>query len=55
MACYLSVRRSGRTAAVALGALALPLLAHLDRSGRTVRLPDDSRRVRRTPSGSNPS
>ena len=35
--------------------VALPLLAHLDRSGRTVRLPDDSRRVRRTPSGSNPS
>jgi selenocysteine-specific elongation factor len=27
----------------------LPLLAHLDRSGRTVRLPDDTRRVRRSP------
>ena len=26
--------------------VALPLLAHLDRSGRTVRLPDDRRRVR---------
>ncbi|HET9630943.1 MAG TPA: SelB C-terminal domain-containing protein, partial [Terrabacter sp.] len=25
----------------------LPLLAHLDRTGRTVRLPDDTRRVRR--------
>jgi selenocysteine-specific elongation factor len=24
----------------------LPLLAHLDRRGRTVRLPDDTRRVR---------
>jgi selenocysteine-specific elongation factor len=24
----------------------LPLLAHLDRTGRTVRLPDDRRRVR---------
>jgi selenocysteine-specific elongation factor len=23
----------------------LPLLAHLDRTGRTVRLPDDTRRV----------
>lgn len=27
----------------------LPLLAHLDRTGRTVRLPDDTRRVRRAP------
>ena len=27
----------------------LPLLAHLDRSGRTVRLPDDTRRVRKSP------
>jgi selenocysteine-specific elongation factor len=27
--------------------VALPLLAHLDRTGRTVRLPDDTRRVRR--------
>jgi selenocysteine-specific elongation factor len=27
----------------------LPLLAHLDRSGRTVRLPDDTRRVRTRP------
>jgi selenocysteine-specific elongation factor len=26
--------------------VALPLLAHLDRTGRTVRLPDDRRRVR---------
>jgi selenocysteine-specific elongation factor len=24
----------------------LPLLAHLDRTGRTVRLPDDTRRIR---------
>jgi selenocysteine-specific elongation factor len=28
--------------------VALPLLAHLDRSGRTVRLPDDRRRLRRS-------
>jgi len=26
--------------------VALPLLTHLDRTGRTVRLPDDRRRLR---------
>ncbi|HET6938155.1 MAG TPA: SelB C-terminal domain-containing protein, partial [Nocardioides sp.] len=31
--------------------VALPLLAHLDRTGRTVRLADDTRRLRGTRQG----
>jgi selenocysteine-specific elongation factor len=40
---------SASQARAALGTsrrVALPLLAHLDRTGRTVRLPDDRRRLR---------
>jgi hypothetical protein len=40
-----------RQALVTSRRVVLPLLAHLDRTGRTVRLPDDTRRVTGPPSG----
>ena len=41
-----SPRSQARQALGTTRRVALPLLAHLDRTGRTVRLPDDTRRVR---------
>ena len=43
--------REARTALGTSRRVVLPLLGHLDRTGRTVRLPDDRRRLRSSAAG----